>query len=152
LLFDTFVIKYYVSIIIYVLLGDVFVLLIKLHVLFALLSGFGFFMRGIGHLRGELWVQRKWVRIVPHVIDTGLLVSAIALLVTQEISPLTDWVLAKTIALLVYIFLGVMAFRIAKTVQHKALFFGAALGVFVYIFAVAKTHSVLPWISTATLS
>jgi len=122
-------------------------LLIKLHVLFVLLSGFSFFMRGIGHLRGEAWVQKKWVRILPHVIDTGLLVTAIALLVIFDISPMTDWVLAKIIALVVYIFLGVMAFRIAKTVQRKALFWLAALGVFAYMFAVAKTHSVLPWVS-----
>jgi uncharacterized membrane protein SirB2 len=127
-------------------------LLIKLHVLFALLSGFGFFMRGIGHLRGEAWVQKKLVRIVPHVVDTGLLVTAIALLVTFEISPLTDWVLAKIIALLVYIFLGVMAFRIAKTIKAKALFWLAALVVFGYMFAVAKTHSVLPWVSAVAAS
>jgi uncharacterized membrane protein SirB2 len=120
--------------------------LIQLHVLFVLLSGFGFFMRGIGHLRGEAWVQKKLVRILPHIVDTGLLVTAIALLVTMEISPLTDWVLAKIIALLVYIFLGVMAFRVAKTIKAKALFWLAALIVFAYMFAVAKTYSVFPWI------
>jgi uncharacterized membrane protein SirB2 len=120
--------------------------LIQLHVLFVLLSGFGFFMRGIGHLRGEAWVQKKLVRILPHIVDTGLLVTAIALLVTMEISPLTDWVLAKIIALLVYIFLGVMAFRVAKTIKAKALFWVAALIVFAYMFAVAKTYSVFPWI------
>lgn len=125
-------------------------LLIKLHVLFVLLSGFSFFMRGIGHLRQQAWVQKKIVRILPHIIDTGLLVSAIALLVTMEISPLTDWVLAKIVALLVYIFLGVMAFRIAKTVKAKAVFWLAALAVFIYMFAVAKTHAVLPWVSAVT--
>lgn len=124
-------------------------LLVKLHVLFVLLSGFGFFMRGIGHLRAQPWVQQKMVRILPHVIDTGLLLTAIALLVSFEISPLTDWVLAKIIALLVYIFLGVMAFRVAKTTQRKAIFWLAALAVFVYMFSVAKTHSVLPWLSVA---
>ncbi len=121
--------------------------LIQLHVLFVLLSGFGFFMRGIGHLRDEAWVQKKLVRILPHIVDTGLLVTAIALLVTMEISPLTDWVLAKIIALLVYIFLGVMAFKVAKTIKAKALFWLAALAVFIYMFAVAKTHAVLPWVS-----
>lgn len=120
-------------------------LLIKLHVLFALLSGFGFFMRGIGQLRGQPWVQRKPMRILPHIIDTGLLLTAIALLVTLSISPLTDWVLAKIIALVVYIALGVVAFRIAKTPVRKAVFWLAALMVFVYMYAVAVTHSVQPW-------
>lgn len=122
-------------------------LLIKLHVLFVLLSGFSFFMRGIGHLRGESWVQKKSVRILPHVIDTGLLVTAITLLVTLEISPLTDWVLAKIVALLCYIFLGVMAFRVAKTQLRKVVFWLLALVVFAYMFAVAKTHLVLPWLA-----
>jgi uncharacterized membrane protein SirB2 len=123
-------------------------LLIKVHALFALLSGFGFFMRGIGHLRAEAWVQRKWVRILPHIIDTGLLVSAISLLVVLDISPMTDWVLAKIVALLAYIFLGVMAFRIAKTRARKAVFWLLAMGVFAYMLAVAKTHLVLPWVSS----
>lgn len=122
-------------------------LLIKLHVLFVLLSGFGFFMRGIGHISGKAWVQRKSVRILPHIIDTGLLITAIALLIMLEISPLTDWVLAKIIALIVYIVLGVFAFRIAKTPVRKGIFWLAALAVFVYMFAVAKTHLVLPWLA-----
>ncbi|MCI4411173.1 MAG: SirB2 family protein [Thiotrichales bacterium] len=122
-------------------------LLIKLHLLFVLLSGFGFFMRGIGHITGKSWVQRKSVRILPHIIDTGLLITAIALLVTLEISPLTDWVLAKIIALVVYIVLGVFAFRIAKTPARKGFFWLAALAVFAYMFAVAKTHLVLPWLA-----
>lgn len=127
-------------------------LLIKLHVLFVLLSGFGFFMRGIGHISGQSWVKRKWVRVLPHIIDTGLLATAIVLLITLEISPLTDWVLAKIVALLVYIALGVFAFKIAKTPLRKAMFWLAALVVFGYIFAVAKTHLVLPWVSTALSS
>lgn len=116
-------------------------ILIKLHALFALLSGFGFFMRGLGHVRQQPWVLRRWVRIVPHVVDTGLLVSAIAVLVSFGISPLTDWVLAKIIALLVYIVLGVMAFRVAKTPRTKLVYWLLALAVFVYILGVAKTHS-----------
>lgn len=124
-------------------------LLIKLHVLFAMLSGFGFFVRGIGHLRGESWVQKRLVRILPHVVDTGLLLTAVSLLFVLEISPLTDWVIAKIIALVVYIFLGVMAFRVAKTVLRKAVFWLLALVVFVYMFAVAKTHLVVPWLTIA---
>lgn len=117
-------------------------LLLKLHVLFVLLSGFGFFMRGLGHIRQQPWVQRKLVRILPHVVDTGLLATAIALLVTLEISPLTDWVLAKIIALIAYIALGVLAFRIAKTPSRKALFWVLALLMFAYMYGVAITHSV----------
>jgi uncharacterized membrane protein SirB2 len=108
-----------------------------------MISGISFFVRGIGHLRQQAWVQRKLVRIVPHIVDTGLLVTAILLLITQEISPLTDWVLAKILALIVYVFLGVMAFRIVKTVKQKAIYWLLALTVFAYMFMVAKTHNSL---------
>lgn len=124
-------------------------LLIKIHALLAILSGAGFLVRGIGHIRGQSWVGLKWVRILPHVIDTGLLLSAIALLVVLDISPMTDWVLAKILALALYVFLGVMAFRVAKTSVRKALFWLLALGVFAYMLAVAKTHLVMPWLAAA---
>jgi uncharacterized membrane protein SirB2 len=77
------------------------------------------------------------------------LLTAVSLLFVLEISPLTDWVIAKIIALVVYIFLGVMAFRVAKTVLRKAVFWLLALVVFVYMFAVAKTHLVVPWLTIA---
>jgi uncharacterized membrane protein SirB2 len=116
-------------------------MLLTLHALFALLSGVSFFVRGIGHLRAQSWVKQKLVRILPHIIDTGLLVTAILLLVSLELSPLTDWVLAKIVALILYVFFGVMAFRIAKTPQKKAFYWIVALGVFMYMMAVAKTHN-----------
>ena len=118
-------------------------LLVKIHALLALISGVSFLVRGIGHLRQQAWVTHKWARIVPHVVDTGLLLSAVMLLVTLEISPLTDWVLAKILALVLYVFLGVMAFRVAQTIRAKAIFWGLALIVFVYIYGVAITHSYL---------
>lgn len=118
-------------------------MLLNLHLLFVAISAVSFFVRGIGHLRQQTWVQRKLVRIVPHMVDTGLLVTAILLLITLEISPLTDWVLAKILALIVYVFFGVMAFRIAKTVQQKALYWLLALAVFAYMVMVAKTHNPL---------
>lgn len=118
-------------------------LLVKLHALLALLSGFGFMARAMGAIRGQAWVQKKWVRIVPHVVDTGLLLSAIGLLLVLDISPLTDWVAVKIVALLLYIFLGVMTFRIAKTPSRKALYAILAMVVFVYILAVAKTKDPL---------
>jgi len=125
-------------------------LLIKLHALLALLSGFGFMARAMGHVRAQAWVQQKWVRILPHIVDTGLLVTAIMILVHLEISPFTDWVLAKIIALLVYIFLGVMALRIAKTPAKKMGYAIAAMVVFVYILAVAKSHDV--WLGFMSVS
>ena len=41
-----------------------------------------FFVRGIWMMRAPAMLERRWVKTVPHVIDTVLLVSAIALAMT----------------------------------------------------------------------
>ena len=38
-----------------------------------------FFLRGVWALRDHVYLERRWVRIVPHVVDTLLLLSAVAL-------------------------------------------------------------------------
>ena len=52
-----------------------------IHLTCVLLSGLGFVLRGFWMLRRAARLQQKWVRWVPHVVDTGLLASAIALAV-----------------------------------------------------------------------
>jgi uncharacterized membrane protein SirB2 len=112
----------------------------------ALLSIAFFVVRGLWRIGDARILQRKWVRISPHVIDTVLLVSAIALAVQLSISPLAHpWLLAKIIALVVYIGLGVAVMRIANTRGARVAFFLAAVAVFAYIVAVAVTKSVVPF-------
>ena len=59
-----------------------------LHVTFAVLSGAFFLLRGIWMLSGSTLLQRRWVRIAPHVIDTLLLASAVVLRVWSSQYPL----------------------------------------------------------------
>jgi uncharacterized membrane protein SirB2 len=71
-----------------------------------------FFVRGVGMLRESAWLQRRGVKIVPHVVDTLLLASAIALAIMSRQYPLTDgWLTAKVVGLLIYIGLGMVAAR-----------------------------------------
>jgi uncharacterized membrane protein SirB2 len=51
------------------------------HMTFAALSGFLFLLRGLWMLADSPTMQRRWVRILPHLIDTALLLSAMALAV-----------------------------------------------------------------------
>lgn len=91
-------------------------------------------------------MQQRWVRIAPHIIDTALLGSAITLAMMLNISPLeTPWLLAKIIALLLYITLGTIAIKRGKS---KRIRLGAWLGaqiVFLYIVLTALSHDPLPW-------
>ncbi len=105
-----------------------------------------FFLRGIWSLRASYIMRSRWVKIVPHAVDTVLLGSAIALAWQMGISPFSaPWLLAKIIALLAYIGLGFVAIDFARTYRVRLGTWIAAQAVFFYVVAVAVTKDVLPW-------
>jgi len=114
-----------------------------IHMTCALLSFTGFFLRGIlGFFKLEV-LQIKWVKIVPHIVDTILLISAIAMLYTMSLSIIENhWLIAKIVALVLYIALGVIALRTSVPIKVRVITWLSALLVFVYIVSVAVTKSV----------
>ncbi len=83
------------------------------------------------------------LKVLPHIIDTFLLIFAIWLCVMISQYPLTDhWLTAKVIGLIAYIGFGVVAIK-----QGKVWAFIAALASFAYIFGAAKAHSALSFFS-----
>ena len=117
-----------------------------LHIVFVASSYALFLMRGIWSINGSSIIQKRWIKIVPHVIDTLLLISAIALVTIIHQYPFVDaWLTAKTIGLLLYIALGFAALRgqFRKSIRIRVWL--AAQGVFVYLVAVAVTHNPYPW-------
>ena len=112
-----------------------------IHMTAVALSGLLMALRGVWLLLESPQLQAKWVKILPHIIDTILLVSAVALLVVGQQFP--GWVHVKIALVLVYIGLGVMAFRKAKTLRQKAGFLLAALAVYGFIISVALYKSPL---------
>lgn len=116
-----------------------------LHVSCAALSYAGFFARGILMMRAAPMLQARWVRIVPHVVDTVLLASAIALSVMSRRYPFVEpWLTAKVIALVVYIGVGTLALRRGKTRRTRIAAWITAQIVFFYIVAVAVTRNPVP--------
>ena len=112
----------------------------------AALSITGFVVRGVGMLRGAAWLQTRFVRITPHVVDTGLLASALAMAWVADFTPINSpWLAAKIVALLAYIALGTVALRPARPgrpdrpLALRAGAWVAALLVFGYIVSVAIT-------------
>jgi len=109
-----------------------------------MLTGALFFVRGIWMLRASPLLQRRWVKVVPHVIDTVLLASALTMVVWSGQYPFAqDWLTAKLIALIVYIGLGTVALKRGATKTVRAAAFVGALLVFAYIVKVALTRQVL---------
>ena len=120
-------------------------LLLKLtHVTCVALSYAGFVLRGIWMIRDSRMLERPWVRVLPHVVDTVLLASAIALAVVLKQYPLVaPWLTAKVAGLALYIVLGMVALRYGATRRIRTGAWIVAQAVFLYIVAVALTRNVL---------
>jgi uncharacterized membrane protein SirB2 len=115
-----------------------------LHMCFAGLSGGFFLVRGGWMLAGSPLLQRRWVRTVPHVIDTALLSTAVALAVWSSQYPLAQtWLTAKVLALIAYIVLGTIALKRGPTRTIRGLAYVAALLVLLYIASVAISKNPL---------
>ena len=115
------------------------------HVGCAALSYTLFVTRGIWMLRGSALLRRRWVRTVPHVVDTVLLASAIALAISTRQYPFaTPWLTAKVIALVLYIAFGMIALKYGETKRVRIAAWITAQAVFMYIIAVAATRDPLP--------
>ena len=122
-------------------------LLKHLHMTLALVSLLLFFYRWLLALGGSARLQQKWLRVLPHVNDTFLLLLGVLLAVTLQMSPgQQPWLMAKLIALVVYIGLGVMALKCPARSQ-KVLAGIAALVVFGYMVGAAITKSPWSWLA-----
>lgn len=121
------------------------ILLLKtVHVSCAASSYALFFLRGIWKLNGSPIMNRRWIRIVPHVVDTLLIVSAIVLAFSIRQYPFVDaWLTAKILALLLYIGLGFIALKYGRSKTVRISAWIMAQLIFVYIVLVAISHN--PW-------
>jgi uncharacterized membrane protein SirB2 len=120
-------------------------IIVKIHQLTAVLSLLGFVVRAAWKVKSPEKLQQKWVKIAPHVNDTLLLTSAIALLFMLGLAPWSvDWVLAKIIGLVAYIALAIVALKKADTPWAVLFWTLCALAVYVYVMLVAKTKMVWP--------
>ena len=114
------------------------------HQFCALISLSLFLLRGVWMLQESPQRARRWVKIVPHIVDTLLLASAVGLTLMLQQYPLTHaWLSAKLIALLLYIGLGLVALRYGKTKGVRATAWIGAIAVFAYIVSVALSHNPL---------
>jgi len=123
-----------------------YVILKYTHVAAVVASFTLFFVRGLWMMAAPGKLAARWVQVVPHVIDTVLLVSAIALAaVTTQYPFVQPWLTAKVLALPVYILLGTVAIRRGRTRRVRVVAWILALTVFGYMIAVARARVPFPW-------
>ena len=110
------------------------------HEMLAGLSLCLFTVRGMALLMDRPLRQPAWRRLPP-AVDTLLLACGIGLAVALRIDPLhTPWLGVKLLCVVLYIGLGILAFRLqAGRIIRLALFL-AALLVFGFIVSIAFTH------------
>ncbi len=126
----------------------IYLALRDLHITCVILSGAGFFLRGLWRLLDSPWLERRWIKIVPHLVDTVLLASATALAVMSQQYPIEQpWLTAKIVGLLAYIGCGMAAFRLSRSKQSMAVFFLLALSAYAYIVSVAMTRHPAGWLT-----
>lgn len=88
----------------------------------------------------------KALKVLPHINDTVLLSCAIGMLVLIGLNPFTTpWLLAKIVALVVYIVLGTICMRSLPGSRRQSISFVAAISVFAYILLVGFNKQVMPF-------
>lgn len=113
-----------------------------IHLTCVVLTFISFSVRAYGMLTVSPWLNSRIARILPHIIDTVLLVSAIVLTIILHQYPFVyGWLTAKVCALIVYILLGTVALKRGKTYQLRLFALIGAYLAFFYIVAVALTRS-----------
>ena len=122
------------------------------HVTCVVLSGSGFVLRGFWMLTDSPLLARPWVKVVPHIVDTLLLASAISLSLLSQQYPLAqDWLSAKVFALFAYIGFGSVALRHGRNKPVRAAAWCVALSIFAYIVSVALARDprgFISWLAT----
>jgi len=123
---------------------DYYVTIKFVHVITAVLSLFGFALRGWWMMTDNSLLQKKPVKIFPHVNDTLLLGAAIYLSVMSGLYPLAQgWLSAKVILLIGYIVAGTFALKKGKTKKIRLVAFIIALSCVSMIFFLAYYRPVI---------
>lgn len=111
------------------------------HVAAVILSGSLFFVRGAGVLANMRWPMAAPLRYVTYAVDTTLLTAAFMLATILRQYPFVHhWLTVKVLLLVVYIVLGTFALKRGKTRKERAIFWIAALAVYLFMVSVARLH------------
>ena len=127
-------------------LAELYPLLRSLHLTTVGASVLLFAARGLGVLAGAAWpMQRPWRRLSV-AIDVGLLLAGTSLWWALQHSPVREpWLAVKLLLLPVYVVLGSMALKRARTRAAKAGFLVAALVCVLTMASIARLRDPAGW-------
>jgi uncharacterized membrane protein SirB2 len=123
---------------------------LHVHVGCVVLSGCLFGGRALLRVMDNPLANQRGLRLLSYVIDTTLLIAAVLLtLILHQYPFVNGWLTTKVLLLVLYIGLGTVALRRARTRMGCALATLAALSVFVFIIGVAVRHHPAGWLSVS---
>lgn len=126
---------------------EIYLILKTIHMSCTLLSISGFLLRAYWKLKNSPLLHIKPVKILPHIVDTVLLLSALGLLFILGFGLLKQgWMVHKIALLLVYIVLGMIALGDKYSKEKRLSAFVGAVLVFFYIAGIAFTKTALSWL------
>lgn len=115
-----------------------------LHITLAVLSIILFNYRFFLTLFESKKLDKKWLKISPHVIDTFLLIVGISLAVKLSLNPIEQlWLAEKILALFAYIFTGYYTLKLARNKSMRILGYLGAMGWVMLIVRLAMTREAL---------
>lgn len=115
-----------------------------LHIALAVLSISLFTYRFILTMLASKQLDRKWLKISPHVIDTFLLIVGISLAVKLHINPMEQlWLGEKILALFAYIFTGYYTLKLARNKPMQIIGYLGAMGWVMLIVRLAMSREAL---------
>ena len=114
------------------------------HILCVILSGSLFALRGVLVLSGSSYGNHVLLRWLSYAIDTTLLTAALMLMsIVHQYPFVHTWLTMKMLLLVIYIVLGGLALRRARTRAQRLMCFCAALAVYLCIVNIARTRDPL---------
>ena len=105
-------------------------------------SGLLFAMRGALVLAGRGWAMARPWRMASYGIDMALLAAGVTLWAGLSLNPVTStWLGAKLLLLVIYIVLGSLALKRARSRRVRIASFVGALAVYLFMVTVALAHN-----------
>jgi len=100
-----------------------------LHMTIALISIVLFTYRFALTLLDSKQLQKKWLKITPHVIDTLLLLLGVAMMMKLSLNPIEQlWLGEKLIGVVAYIFTGYYTLKLARNRTLQIIGYLGAMG------------------------
>jgi uncharacterized membrane protein SirB2 len=91
-------------------------------------------------LMSSAQLDKKWLKISPHIIDTFLLLLGIGLAVKLAVNPLENlWLAEKILAIVFYIFTGYYTLKLARNRTMQVIGYLGAMGWIMLAVRIAMT-------------